>query len=190
VFCRDGACTALEWQRCYAERNRRYDWKSSALRSKLAQAASAHRKDYERLLALFDDFVEHDSRHVYLRSVGVFSNAEALNQELALKQRFDALLERVLVEKKLPDSSDAEIAALQKRLHDLDGRFLKRRSPSDPPVAHRPAVAYFAASKAYQALEQSFVGFCTTTLGKDGAVAARAALLGLRAETLEAASQP
>lgn len=190
AYCRDGACTSLEWQGCYAERKHRYEWMSSALRAKLTQAAGPHRKDYERLLALFGDFVEQDSKHVYLGSDSLFSNAKARNQELALKRRFDALLERVLVEKKLPEASDAEIASLQRRLHDLDGLALKRTSPSDPPVAHRYAVAYLSADKAYQMLEQSFVGFCTITLGTDRAVAARAALLRLRAETLEAAGQP
>lgn len=190
AFCREAACTSLEWHECYKERNYRYEWKSSELRAKLAEAASPQKKEFERLLALFDGLVQHDSMHVYWGADGPFSNARALGQELVLRQRFDALLEKLLVEKKLPDADDAAIAALQKQLHELDRLFLKRKPSSEHRAAERYVVEYFSAQKAYQTLEQGFVPFATSVLGQDRGLAARAALLRLRVETLEAASQP
>jgi hypothetical protein len=190
VFCRDGACTTLEWDQCQKERLLRYDWKSSGLRAKLAEAASSRKLEFEGLLDEFDEFVEHDSSQVYWGVDGLLASSRASSQELELRRRFDALLERVLVARELSDATEAEIKSMQKRVHDLDRLFLKRKPTSDPRAAERYVTEYFSAQKAYQKLEQRFVRFATAVLEKDRGRAARAALLRMRGETLELASQP
>jgi hypothetical protein len=184
VFCRDGAGTTVDYVSCEDERTARANWKSSALRGRLAEAAGPHRAVLERLSKAFRAFEKENAMQVYWHIDGTLRGSVSANSTHDWNQRFDALLEQVLIRRSLPSASDGDLESLRKRIDALDRQISSEKPRSGEFEASSFITAYRSAQRKYLALEKSFVAFAVLVLGPEQERSARTALRALRADTL------